>query len=1070
MLATCVASCSDRALHDPVEIFSANIPIDGGSPATVTRPLQRGLYLVEVREIDIDARVSIESPGSRAALENAVPRHGVVYEVVSLQAAGDLRVELSSADHHSRKGSVRLRIARWARGLDERPGERELGFEAESSAAEIAANATPESWVRAADKMHEAITHFQTIHDDLSRADAAYTLAYIQYGPRDEYAASVRACETAAEAFKEAQDDVGAENAFTLQGAVEIEMAASMKADTQRAEQAALYASADRRLAHAAEFFAQRNLPIRAQYAVNMRAVRAVNVGDYDTAASLFSRAAGMARANSDIQEEARSLANSAAVDIYRGYMSQAAQEYEALLPLLDKKAQPYQYAVTLGNFGVALISLGDFDRALTVQLQALDIYKQLGNQYESAIELTALGGLYFRMGDPERALETLRSAIAAQERLSDAKNLSETLRVAGNVASELSQHDLALDYLRRSARLDGAAVSVARTRVLIAGELRMTGDLTRAEAELAEPLNSPNSLVLASATDEHGRIRKARGELSAAIDDFRSADRQFKDLGLEINRIDAITALSGALLETHDVAGAAAAADDAIAIVGHVRVKSANPEWRARFLSARYAPFEARIAADIASADPSASWRAFLVAEEVRGRSMADEAHVRDSGAMRQSDPEEDALRARLTTQQLRLESRIQGTATDEIVTQQLRTSIEETRAQLDRLRAKHGAAASNRYALSRDLARVQRALPADTAVLAYFLGDSGSHAWLLTSAKLEHFALPKRVEVQRAITAAQREIRSGKIGAATRDLGETLLRPSLGGAPQKHLLILADGALNSAPFAALPVPGAGGALIVDRFVLGSASSLAMAMSSPARSRSANMRVAVVSDPVYAADDNRLRLAMDGAGKNLRGPPGQSPNNLTRLPYSALEASAVARAFGANDSINLSGFDATMARVLALPSRDLAVLHFATHAVARSAYPEQSALFLTEYAPDGTMLPSSRLTVADIAHSGLRADVVVLSGCATGDGSALRGEGVLGLTYGFLANGSRSVVASLWPIEDAATARFMNEFYRAYRTNGRAADALRTAQLTARSNTPPNVWTSFVVRANEFP
>ena len=77
---------------------------------------------------------------------------------------------------------------------------------------------------------------------------------------------------------------------------------------------------------------------------------------------------------------------------------------------------------------------------------------------------------------------------------------------------------------------------------------------------------------------------------------------------------------------------------------------------------------------------------------------------------------------------------------------------------------------------------------------------------------------------------------------------------------------------------------------------------------------------------------------------------------------------------------------------------------------------------------------PTAASRSSDIPRSGLRADVVVLSGCATGDGSELRGEGVLGLTYGFLANGSHAVVASLWPIEDASTARFMNEFYRAYR------------------------------------
>jgi CHAT domain-containing protein len=76
----------------------------------------------------------------------------------------------------------------------------------------------------------------------------------------------------------------------------------------------------------------------------------------------------------------------------------------------------------------------------------------------------------------------------------------------------------------------------------------------------------------------------------------------------------------------------------------------------------------------------------------------------------------------------------------------------------------------------------------------------------------------------------------------------------------------------------------------------------------------------------------------------------------------------------------------------------------------------------------------------------------------------------VLGLTYGFLANGSHSVVASLWPIEDASTARFMGEFYRAYRESGRAADALRAAQLRTRTTATSAVWSSFVVRASDFP
>jgi tetratricopeptide (TPR) repeat protein len=714
------------------------------------------------------------------------------------------------------------------------------------------------------------------------------------------------------------------------------------------------------------------------------------------------------------------------------------------------------------------MIALGDFDRALSLHTEALEIYTGLGEEDERAAELSALGGLYYRMGDAQRALETLQAASIMQERISDSLGLTGTLRLAGNAASLLEQHALALEYLRHSARIDGNPHSVARTNVLIAGELRSVGALTEAEAELVEPLRSANQLVLASALEERARVRLARHQADAAIEDLRSADAHYATLGLEINRIDTQTTLSQALLGAGDVRGAVVAADQAIAIVGRVRVKSANPEWRARFLSARYAPYEARIAAEMATRDPQSSWRAFRVAEDVRARSLADELAV-GAGALRTIDPEETALRAQLTSLQLGLEARLGRPGADESTTQTSRRAIEETRAQIDSIRARHGVAASQ-STLPESLERVQAALPKDTAVLAYFVGDGRGHAWLLSRDTLRYAELPDRASLEHVILAAQGEERGGTTGRSGRSLGKLLLGSLLDGLSARRLLVLADGPLNSVPFAALPIPGRDDELLIDRVVIASAPSLALAMSSPAHARTANTRVAVVSDPVYSPDDRRLKLAMGGEGRNLRSPPPRSSNNLSRLPFSSLEAGAVQKAFGAEVTIQLSGFDAVPERVFALPARELAVLHFATHAVARSDSPDQSALFLSEYARDGSLVPNSRVTASDIARSGLRADVVVLSGCATGDGRALRGEGVLGLTYGFLANGSQSVVASLWPIEDASTARFMNEFYRDYRASGNAADALRGAQLRVRATGKSGVWSSFVVRANEFP
>ncbi len=716
--------------------------------------------------------------------------------------------------------------------------------------------ATPESWTRAADKLYEAVAHFEAADDEGMRAQAAYFLANVQYGPRDQWAAAVRATEIATDAYESADDEAGIHNAATLRSAAEISLADAMNAGTQGAEQRALYATADRRLATAVDFFQSHAMPVRAQYATNMRAVLAVSTADYDSATTLLERSIEMARANNDITEQAKSLSNLAAVHNFRGFLAQSAKEYEALLPLVDPQTQPYLYAALLGNYGFTLIVLGDFDRALELHTEALKLYTEIGKDAERAGELGALGVLYLRMGDAERALQTLRAAIVEHERLGDNARLAGTMRVAASAASILGQRDAAIGYLRKSMQIDANPYNVARTRVLIAAELRVAGKLAEAEAELVEPQKSTNAQVHAEALEERAYLRLAQNRPDAAIEDLRAADRQYAELGLEFNRIDTNTALSQALLGRRDVPGALATANEAIAIVTRIRVTSANPEWRARFLSARYAPYEARIAAELASPDAGAVWHAFRTAEEVRARSLGDELALGATGAISAADPREEDLRAQLTSQQLLLEARIQRQDADEAGTVALRHSIEETRAQLDAILVRHGGVAARQTSLPDSLAQVQRQLPPGTAVLAYFVGDKSAHAWLLTRTELRHAALPGRDRMQRAIGDAV-AARSGRTPGA--NLGLMLLGHLLDGIPESRMLVLADGPLNGVPFASLPIPGAGGELLIDRFVLGYAPSLALAMEKSRPAKTHNTLVAVVSDPVYAADDRRL-------------------------------------------------------------------------------------------------------------------------------------------------------------------------------------------------------------------
>jgi CHAT domain-containing protein len=913
---------------------------------------------------------------------------------------------------------------------------------------------------------------FKAAHAEAEHAQAAYALAHLQYLARMQWLPAIRAAELAADGFENLDDEAGVHHAASIRAAAEVEVASGMNASKQRAEQRALYEAADQRLAAAAEYFLAHDAGVAAAYAINMRGIRALQVGDYDDASAFFTEAVRLARENQDISEEARSLANLAWVHNRQGFIVRAANEYADLLKIIERERQPDQYAVLLGNYGFCLVALGEFDRALKLHTEAAELFAQVGNEFERARQLAALGGIYYRTGDMPRALETLRAAIDLHARVGDGIGGASALRVAGNAAAALERHDEALEFLRRSTQLDGNEQSIARTRVLIAAQLRARGDLAGAEAELALSLRSANVLVRANALDERARWRLVRRDYPAAIADLREADRAFVELGLDFNRIDTNTALAQALLATRDLAGAARAADTAVAIVSDIRVKAANPEWRARFLSARYSPYEARIAVDLATGDGGqlALWQAFRTADAVRARSLAEQLVASRESAPRTDaaiDTSGEALRARLTSQQLRLESRIQKSDTDDAGTLALRQDIAETRARLEAQRANAGSTHAG-PALPMELRDVQTKLPADTAVLAYFVGDQDSHGWVLTRNSLRHARLAGRVALQTAVSGFVKSRRRAGARRPDAALSAALLGPLLEGVNEHRLLVIPDGPVHGAPFAALPVPNASSdTLLVDRFVLGYAPSLALALQQVGKSHHAGTQVAVVSDPVYAADDSRLRVAMNESGGVLRGV--TTTHGLTRLPYSAVEARAVTRAFPAADTIELRDFDANTDTVLELARRKLAVLHFATHALARDDAPGESALYLSEFGPDGAARAASRVTADDVARTGLNADLVVLSGCATGEGSELRGEGVLGLTYRFLANGSNSVVASLWPIEDASTARLMSEFYRAYRDSGTAADALRAAQLRVRSG-DSTAWSSFVVRANGFP
>jgi tetratricopeptide (TPR) repeat protein len=432
---------------------------------------------------------------------------------------------------------------------------------------------------------------------------------------------------------------------------------------------------------------------------------------------------------------------------------------FDAVLPFIERDRNPDLYATLIGNLGNSLITLGEFDRALVLHTEALEVFSARGDDSQTARELGALASIQFRIGNLERALAILESALPLYEKARDQAGLVSALRLAGNAAAELGQHDTALEYLRRAERQDKNGVTIERTRVLIAGELRTLGDLRGADKLLTRVLLTRNEPARADALAERARLRERQGRGAEALADLREADSIYSRLKLDFNRIDTSSALALALLAAGDLQGAGAAADNAIGIETRIRVNSANPELRARFLSASYAPYEARIEVDLASGSPrdsDAAWKAFRVAEAIRARSLVDRLEHAERPRVAARDESADRLRERMTALQVDLERHMRNGSPDDAAVYETRRLIDEVHARLEtRMLGQHGVRPSDRRGIAESREAVQAALPADAAVLAYFVGDHRSHAWLLTRSELRHSALPGRRELQDLVTA---------------------------------------------------------------------------------------------------------------------------------------------------------------------------------------------------------------------------------------------------------------------------------------------------------------------------
>ena len=247
------------------------------------------------------------------------------------------------------------------------------------------------------------------------------------------------------------------------------------------------------------------------------------------------------------------------------------------------------------------------------------------------------------------------------------------------------------------------------------------------------------------------------------------------------------------------------------------------------------------------------------------------------------------------------------------------------------------------------------------------------------------------------------------------------------------------------------------------------SASTLGLLKQELTSRKPAPKRIAIFADPVFDGNDSRVQRSFSRTGAPVGDrllandlkqgtqsvDPTDSHGNLTRLAFSRREAAGILDAAGARDTMQALDFDASRKTVTDSELSQYRIIHFATHGILDSEHPQLSGIVLSLVNRDGGP-QEGFLRLHDLYNLNLPADLVVLSACQTGLGKEVKGEGLIGLTRGFMYAGAARIVASLWKVDDAATAELMKEFYRGMLGSQQLspASALQAAQKTISHNT----------------
>ncbi len=786
-------------------------------------------------------------------------------------------------------------------------------------------------------------------------------------------------------------------------------------------------------------------------------------MGEYQDALEFYQQSLALRRETGDRRGEASTLNNIGGTFRDLGEYQKALEYYDLSLAVGRELKDRNHEARMLNNIGTVYLDLRNYPKAIEYFDQALALRREIKERRGEATTLNNIGQVYGRLGEYQKALEYFKQAMALRREVKDRRGELQTMIELGRTLTDLNDYPNALDYLTQAlpvSRAMGARADEARTLYSLAVVEKKRGDLPAAQDHIKAAIEVVESI--------RGRVAglEQRASFLATKEDYFQF---YIDLLMEIPGGE------GAALTINERARARTLED--LLVESRIDIR----EGADQTLLAREREVQSQ-----------------LNAKSARYNQLADNQNSARMAAALKSEIASLVDEYQLVEAQVRARSPRYAA-----LTQPQTLTVEEIQHQV---------------------------LDGQTLLLEYRLGRERSYLWAVSADGCRGYVLPKGQDIESLARrlyeliierpGAARTRGSAGAGAASAsgaisldqtaaELSRMLLAPVAAQLGRKRLLIAADGALQYVPFAVLPVPevkadksarGQAAALrhaagshtlghpllIADHEIVSvpSASVLAVLRRDAAGRKRAPKTLAVLADPVFGNDDVRASashpaneiVATAARTQGDRAPAAELQrsqresglNEFVRLRFSREEAEGIASL--APEEVRLEALDFAASRATAMSAGigQYRILHFATHGLLNSQHPELSGLVFSLIDEQGRS-QDGFLRLNEVYNLKLNADLVVLSACQTALGKEVKGEGLIGLTRGFMYAGAPRVAASLWRVDDRATAELMKRFYKGMLKDGLApAAALRGAQLSLQKEarwSAPYYWAAFALQ-----